>query len=425
MLLDYRPNWSRDVEVSISFKTEILSSRDGTEQRRALRANPRKQVSFTAMKYGADRQQQIFGTADAQRQEISLADPTRSVTCSAVADDDITLDSIPDWLVVGESVVLDRTVEVTVLSVVGSIVTVSDSVALPEPFDVRPALRGMLQSEISLSSRTSRLWEVPIQFDLTPGSELSYNYDADLFRHAGRQVWHADPNWGSNNSFGINQKRETIDFGHGATSHLFPVPYADRLQTWDFSPLRSGAVGYIEGLFNHCRGRAGEFMLPTFHEDATPLADLVAGDADILVEGTHLLGMETDWVHRYLLIALNDGRIWYRTVVDSVEDAGNTLLSVNRNFVETVAPDQVKHISLMSVARFASDELVSQWTTDDVASVRVNFLSLPVTVSEEDGMTLDPSAEFMLEFFGRENPAGHSDIVDILLNINWADTFDE
>lgn len=423
-MLDLRPNWSRQVEVSIAFKTEIITARNGSEQRRALRDSPRKRIVFQALKYGEDRQQQIFSLNDFQRVASNLPDPTREAIGTAVATDEITVDAVHPWMTVGAKMAIDRAQMVEIDAIAGNVLTVSAPPVNSAPLSLRPMLTGYLASDINIASRTSRVWEIPLAIEVSPGSEYRHETEDGLYVHAGRRVWCVAPNWQSTNEYVIRQQRQTIDFGHGVVEHLFPVGYGDRLQSWLFSPLVDAETDYLNDMFQYARGRAGEFMLPTFHEDATPLVNLEAGAASILVADSHLLGMESDPVHRFIQIALNDGRVWFRTVIDSDASGGDVALTVNRNFVEDVAPSQIKHICLMSVARFANDELVVEYETDSVASIKTNFISLPVATSEDLNGDLAPEVLFMIEMFRPENAGDFMDIIDVRLNITWADIFD-
>jgi hypothetical protein len=46
-LWPYAPDWSRSFDVTRSYKTDIFTSRDGTEQRRAIRDAPRLSAQAT------------------------------------------------------------------------------------------------------------------------------------------------------------------------------------------------------------------------------------------------------------------------------------------------------------------------------------------------------------------------------------------
>jgi hypothetical protein len=54
-LWPYSPDWSRPFDVKRSFLTDVATSRDKTEQRRATRDEPRLSVQYQAVVSGADR----------------------------------------------------------------------------------------------------------------------------------------------------------------------------------------------------------------------------------------------------------------------------------------------------------------------------------------------------------------------------------
>ena len=78
IIFPYEPDWSTAVEMEREYKTEITTSRDLTEQRKAHRQNPRRTVSFDVRSNRA-RGEDIMEYLEANAQQpFWVPDPTRS-----------------------------------------------------------------------------------------------------------------------------------------------------------------------------------------------------------------------------------------------------------------------------------------------------------------------------------------------------------
>ena len=104
-------NWQSPVEEEILFRTEIITSRDGSEQRIAQRVNPRLAYRWQAMarQTALDALERRLG-ADLGR-ELVFAHPRSRTALAADAAAGATVINVgtpPDWLAVGQKAVLIR-----------------------------------------------------------------------------------------------------------------------------------------------------------------------------------------------------------------------------------------------------------------------------------------------------------------------------
>ena len=104
-------NWSSPCEEEISFPTEIITSRDGSEQRIAQRVNPRVSHRWKSSARGRDFAAVDSRIAARQAQEIAFTDPFaragRDFRLNGVAnigDTSLTLPATgkPSWFAVGK-----------------------------------------------------------------------------------------------------------------------------------------------------------------------------------------------------------------------------------------------------------------------------------------------------------------------------------
>ena len=114
----FEPNWQGGIDVSRSYKTEIITSRDLSEQRKALRQEPRRVFDLAVMtsKYRAE-DAWAYLAAHGQ-DEFIMPDPTRSAETNIAApvnsrELSITGAANIPWLKVGATVMVGATARKT------------------------------------------------------------------------------------------------------------------------------------------------------------------------------------------------------------------------------------------------------------------------------------------------------------------------
>jgi hypothetical protein len=80
-------------------------------------------------------------------------------------------------------------------------------------------------------------------------------------------------------------------------------------------------------------------------------------------------------IYDAIVIFLMDGTRIMRTVSSMTPTGDDTLINLTTT-IPTVALDDVDRISWMPVWRFASDQLVVQWETDQSATVSLSLMTL-------------------------------------------------
>lgn len=158
------PNWSNTYKITYAFKTEIIVSASGREQRSALRRTPRKIIEYTATMRDGDlraAKDRLWG-----RQHLGLVIPeaprfTTLAAPMASGAQELTVVEAPAWLMPGGMIVLSdgvRSESFAVREVDGAVVT---TVAIAEMdwaagARVYYGLGGYLAASLS-SSRPSSL----------------------------------------------------------------------------------------------------------------------------------------------------------------------------------------------------------------------------------------------------------------------------
>lgn len=381
------PNWAQRYDVSYEFLTDMVVSRSGIEQRRALRTTPRKTIEFQALAH-ADKLRwfnQVMGAW--QKNAFLMAEVTRDIRLKvpvAPGAPYVFVEKVPNWLKVGASIILrhaDQFESHIVEDVVG------DRVYFTTPIQVgwgggtkmAPALSGRVSADLRTRRITSDVATLDVVFHATPGFEK-------FTPPAPTLLWGTDysevvlikPNY----AYPINVThvwdREDVDFDRGLVRHYVPVDFGGRITQLSFSAIgRDGAEDLIN-VFLRAKGRRGVFYMPTWENDLPPMEPLSAGSYRIVVDDPDterlMNGLTT---HRNVIVLLNDGRFFLNAVNSIIPGPNDTsIVGCEYAWPGYASLDQIDKICWLPLSRFASDKLTVSWLTDQVATITANVTTI-------------------------------------------------
>ena len=424
-LWPFAPNWRETPEFTAEFKTDIITSRSGKEQRRALRSTARRSLSYSVTASYEDRQRLVQLLSRWQSRPMLMADPTRSVrTSSGVSGSTLTVSAPPDWMAAGKQILVEGSL-VTVTSVSGTTVTFTPAIAdaLPQGTVVRPSLTGLLSGTMTATHPTSRVAEARITLAIDPGSEPANTGEPSLYMLAGREVFTLSPNWGETVSQAYDWPVEQVDYGFGRLKSYVPIDQGWMAQTATFVGIGRDTVDEIERFFNRQQGRRGEFMMPTGMQDISLRDTAIVGTNYLRAVGTDIYdNYHEDSRYRAVALKVTGNRLLLRAITGMylISDGlgTDTVLEFSADWFENIDPADVLTISWLPVMRFASDELTFEWPTDEVAQVQMAMRSLENLPAEDPLVALDGAAQWLLEVWGEAGIAPFDDL-DWLVNVRY------
>lgn len=386
-IFDLPPNWSAGYRVARDYKTEIITSAGGKEQRRALRRTPRKTVESTVLMSGSDMRRFDSFLASWQGFRFYMPEVTRSVaTASALAPDDtrIQLASIPPWLQLGtvvllvgeggmEARIVDRIDGVTV----DFLAPGAGANSWPVGTRVHPALYGQLGDEVSTRRLNDRVMEASIVFNVVPGSQPALWVPTVAPRtFDGVELFDTKPNWTGPVSATISKQVDTIDYGQGRIQTFLPAPFTQRLTKLRYTNTSVVEADLIDGFFTRMLGQQGVFWAPTWLADMEVDSATVPGDV-LYVEGDDITEyLANDSVYRNLCLIDDAGAVTpYKIMATSVASGNRTAITVSPPLTEQVLA-HVDKVSWLVLSRLASDGMTEAWTTDTLANIDLNIRSL-------------------------------------------------
>ncbi len=389
-LWPFEPNWRRPYQVGYEFKTSIITSHSGREQRRARRQTPRKTLEFTSTlkDRNALRQFQRLMTTWQQRSWV-FPELTRRVRASVgMPANGIVMgfDAIPTWLAEGMAVVL-RYRGVTELRTVEAIaateVTFANSTATvwPAGTALHPGIAGFLDAQLQAPRQTNTVAEVQVRFSGDPGAEPPVDPPAAAVTLNGREVFLKRPNWAEQVGASAEHPVGTVDFEVGRIARYSPIDFPTFTHQATYVGLSSAQGEELLATYLRQRGQQGEFYMPTWEHDMAMARGVDQNTTSIRMQGTALFdAYADDTVHRAIALLLTDGSVLVRAVTDltvvSDQFGDDTLFSISEPWTFGFEPEQVVIACWMPVWRFASDGLTMEWLSNTVAQAKLSMRTL-------------------------------------------------
>lgn len=386
----FSPNWSSPVNEVLEWKTDILRSFNGAEQRRALRIVPRRSFEygmwvkneFSSMleAYLWGWQHKYFGlpvwtdmgklTSDVSIGQMAL--PVITSNLGFRNHDSAILYADPKNYEVVEIDVVSPT-NVTIKSPIAG--------GWPAGTKVYPLILSHLGTSVQTSRRTSRVIEIGnIIFD-TSGDTAYDHLPSGVAQtiYDGYEVVTHRPNWKDAISNEFSRLFDTVDSGvgpiayypHEATSRIVrPVSWLlkNRSEIMDFRRL-----------LGRLRGQAKTVWLPSWHDDFEIAGTNHNMEHVLVVKGIWFKAfVDLDPSRDRLMVTLPNGNVVYRRII-SVNPNYNedtTQLQLDSSLGTTVTVNDNTRVRLLMRCRLATDKVVIPWRTTEVADPQTNFTTV-------------------------------------------------
>jgi hypothetical protein len=384
------PNWERPFEVTYNFKTEVITSRSGKEQRRAHRIWPRKTLSYTASPTGAQLRDFNALMDKWLNNVIVIPEVPMQAVVAATSDPGeviVTLtENAPSWIVDDATVIFSyrgvyetRTID----AVSGTQITLTGASALswPAGTKVHPARAGRFAVNIRSQRLTNTAAEVAFEMQVTPGSEPVIAPPSAPQSFNGRELFLLKPNWSELPEITFESDRDTVDFEKGRIETFVPVAFNRRLMRFTYTGRDFAQVDLLREHFFRMRGQQGEFYAPTWERDVVPKGVNPATSNSIRINGTDFAGLfEDSTVHKAVMIEYVDGTFQYTVVQDiyTVDDSDglDSVIQTEDALDQDVSSANISRISWLLVWRYAADALTVEWMTNAVGRCQVTFRTL-------------------------------------------------
>jgi hypothetical protein len=379
----FAPDWSRPLLERLQWSTNVIESYDGTEQRIALRSEPKRYLEYQFGITGGQERRKfeniVFGWGartflvpiwwEGQRLPSNLSAGASGVTLARVSS---------DWFVGGNAIIRSGNYTFEIVEIQGiSGTTITFTRPTEQSWDqntarIFPAIAGYIEGDLSIDRFTGDQIISICRFLLdTDGNTPSYTPT----NYRSQPVITEISDWSRDISAEYQRRLQVLDYGTGKFARddhaAMPFIVTQHHFTKDGLPQ----IDALRGLFYALKGRQKMAWWPTWLEDVVPVAQISSGSTYIDVEHNyieqHLAGKPG---RRDIQIQLLNGTIWYRRVT-GVSELSSTVerLSIDSSVPQTVQPSDVRRISWMVPARLETDAVEFAWRWYDWAESSVNI----------------------------------------------------
>lgn len=374
------PDWQRPVVERLEWRTDVLTSYRGEEQRRALRRAPRRYAEF----YTGDTQssRRVMETAlygwGARIWALPLWwDGCETTSLVGAGGTIVYAPTVTRDFEVGEPAILYsdwktyETVEVAQIFSDRLVLQRPTLAAWPEGTRLYPAKSARIDGAVDLER-----WDGAATFQRMRWvfeAAADYTADAGTATHNGYPVLELRPNWVEAPSIAYDRKLAIFDAGVGLRSieDEAMMPFTTQRQRHTFTS-RADVDAWRKRLYA-LRGKQGAMYVPTWTRDFVVVSLITSNATAIDVEKTEhssLIGQSPS--RRDIRIQLSTGQVFYRSITGSVELTETTeRLNINAALGIQIQPEQVEVVSYLSLVRLDSDGVDLSWWQGDTCESQI------------------------------------------------------
>lgn len=383
-------SWDRPFRVSFEYQTDILTSSNGKEQRRAVRVSPRL---YTEHNFVMDRLDKVawdaYMAAWQPKPAVIGLEHLAVVLLSTMSAGSFTasvrgFEDAAFYFEPGSTVILSngrRRETRTVATCGASSITFSDNSPVAWPADTRimPAGIGQPDNGPNTVRVISRAGTSALRTMFAPDKQPAIPVIGEPELVGGREIFMKRLNWANGPEVQHAWDRDPVDAGFGVVAQYYANAFPTRIFKANYVGKDHTDAYEVINFFMRHYGMNREFLLPTW-EDDIPFVAIAGGGLAILVEGTNFAyGYMDSTVFRRIMIRFVDGT-YFHDLVDYIEPLPDTDSSViwlkDMLPVEKMTPANIAGISWVLVSRFAIDRLDVDFLTNSVATFPISMQSL-------------------------------------------------
>jgi phage-related protein len=379
--LYFKHNWTTNLIERIEYRTDVITSRLGHEQRRSLRRNPRTsfEMVFTVNK---DRLQFIsnfllrFQSAMTEIPMQHRASKIKSVLGSVL--------EISTPVNVNDTVLFGFDTYAPVLGVVKTVsqqglsffITVSvDNGFIPlKGITCTPVKSGRVRAS-SIRHINSEVANVSVGVELTDSiPKRTVNIQTISSTNIGFQdapLFDLVANFATEPVFSFEKRVNEVDFGNVNKVYDLEVLARKKLQYQFLVNLEKADLNILD-IFHYARGRAKRFYMTSNTNDLImhPDFNVVTGSKNMYLKPCGLGDLSNLSWNKLVRIYLRNGKRITATVIRVEPLGGSKELAIFKEaFNFSFSSLDVRMISVIDLCRFSSDLLEVSWITTSLASV--------------------------------------------------------
>ena len=382
-----RIQWSSRWDEEFRFRTEIIRSRNGKEQRIAQRNRPRLTYEFESYLDPIAFRRTIPLMAENQGSPIQVPYPLDIAKLSfdvAPGDTSVQVEEMPAWAATGIFVILEgrpgrELVEVRASAGRTIIFTSLLTNAFSAGDRMFRVVEGHMQRAVRLRALTSRagLARMRLEEDILTAHHRTF--PAAYPQLDGLDYFTFGPQWAAGTPVSFEQPFEEIDFNRGVRDRVFPIDYTTRLTRLRYVVREPDHLISALGLFYRSKGRQKDFYASGYLDELRPVATVAPG-GDTLEFERPLYEAYKD-SDTYKRLAIRTGGVATLHEIDdwNISQAGRAIMEVTPALANGLVPDNVQSMSWVVRSRFETDLFSLDWLTDRTATTTIVLRTLEDT----------------------------------------------
>lgn len=389
-IVPVRHNWDSAYRMSLEFKTDIITSGNGKEQRRAVRELPRYTFDLSAdltpaEKRGIDMlmaqwgaKQMVMGLEHfSLRMKDWLAPEQTAVQIVPEAETPLS-PKAGDTVLLAHYDLRETRTAAGISKTIASFVEESLS-EFPPGTQIMPAVRGWLQTDATVTRVTNEVGQAAFTFTVAPESLNSVPAVGTPEYVGAYEVFMKRPNWGQDVDVSYITPRQTVDYGFGRIEQFIPNDYPSWTRQASYVGRTIRETYEAVNFFVRHKGRWKEFLQPTWENDV-PFTALAGGGLSILVAGQAFGETYRDsTVFRRIMVRYRDGSFSHHLIdfIEPLPDTESSVIWLTEALpVSELTRENVIGISWVLVSRFASDKMDVDFLTNEVAQFTLTTQTL-------------------------------------------------
>ena len=380
-------NWKDGVKETLSFRTEITESSNGSEQRIALLQEPRRRLTYTT-EINAQESWALHKSFTSSFGSLQKFQDVTQITGwveYGKAGEAFVYTNRQLSLEAGEYVIVDYYGAIPV-EITGTFSPNSFSTAfnmgfsfgynvsnleddlrrnIETPAVIYPVIQGYLDFNLEMQFLTDDVSTMKIDFMQKPGTVGHWNVVPE-------STLLLEPNWSNGITHSVITPFDEVDYEFGVIRRYQKITDPVSVRNYSFALDSSLDIHRIRDLFLGCKGRQKTFTMPTWTRDIRLTNSLVNGSSQIrgYVSGSNY--------PKAVMIRMKNGQNIYREVtqpdtIPPVSDDAPVVLALTSPLNLSAPVGDVDFVSIANKVRFSSDELVINWITSNVATVQINI----------------------------------------------------
>lgn len=392
-------NWVSPVLETLEWKTDILTSKLGVEQRRALRQLPRRTMEASYLHAGPERAAfDLFIAANGGKDCYVPLLPDGTPLARDVPAGSAFLPLRSTYgrefnagglIVIRRDTFAYEMAEVDVVTPSGLYLVSPTTAPWKGGEKVFPVFRGHFTDQPDVTRHGPQASISNVRFRQQGAAVLPPSYvnplvysaaAAQMVSYNGVPILSLPPNEAGTFAQATDRLTDTFDPGFGPIAQVdrARLPFEGRDYRWLLANADQRSL--FRNVLYAMKGRRRAFWLPTFNDDLIPTEAISASNRGLRVRQfgfARMGGPATE--RRTVLIVLRDGTVIPRLIVSAQDEGATELVVLDKPLGVNVPLGGIRRISFMSLARQDQDAIEISHVTDVEGPAQVTsvFRTLP------------------------------------------------